>query len=273
MLHKLVFDTTDANTIADSAHVGSHMLDGLGNLLTSADGSHATVANNAIQALDTRGFMYAYDGTGGDWVRLTETGGALDINVKSGELNVDLDGVYVLATNPTPDSVGTIFHSRAASPAISDQIFRSTGGVASADAIVAANVHGIDVNSFGMLFNGTTWDRWQGTGGSANVTISGGTVDVSDAALANTAITANTTSLAVANTAQAAVAAPLANRKYLSIYNNDNRTMYIGPTGVSASTGFPIPPGSLVDLRAGAAVVIDAVSPKAAHDLRYMELS
>jgi len=272
MLHKLVFDTTDTDTIADSAHVGSHTLDGLGKLITSGDGSHATIANNAIQALDTRNFLYGYDATGGDWVRLTETGGALDINVKSGDLTVDLDGIYNVSTNPTPDNVGAIFHNRAATPAVTDQVFRSTGGPL-ADAVVNANVHGIDANAFGMVYNGSTWDRVHGTSGAMNVSIQNTTVQVSDAALANVAITADKTSIAVIGTAQVAVAAPLTDRKYLSIYNNDNRTMYVGPATVTAANGFPVPPGAMLDMRAGAAVPVNVVSTKTAHDMRYMELS
>lgn len=96
---------------------------------------------------------------------------------------------------------------------------------------------------------------------------------VNDAALANTAITAARVLLTAADTAEDVVASPLSNRKYLFIYNNDGRNMYIGPTGVSATSGFPLPPGSMIPLRAGAAIDIEWVSNKEDHDLRYMELS
>ena len=92
-------------------------------------------------------------------------------------VDVDLDGVYNGVSNLTPDSAGLIGHTRAASPAISDQIERMTVGAASGDGIVAANVHGLDVNSFGMIFNGTTWDRMKGTNGVLDVAPLGNVAD------------------------------------------------------------------------------------------------
>jgi len=79
------------------------------------------------------------------------------------------------------------------------------------------------------------------------------------------------TTLASANTAQDVVGSPLANRKELWLYNNDNRKMYIGATGVAAASGFPVSPGSYVILKAGPSVDIEYVSAKASHDLRYLE--
>jgi hypothetical protein len=84
---------------------------------------------------------------------------------------------------------------------------------------------------------------------------SSGTLAVSDAALANIDIFNDVKVLATQAVAQAAVTAALANRKYLWIYNNDNTKVFIGKTGVvSAANGFPISPGSYMELRAGAAI-------------------
>lgn len=104
---------------------------------------------------------------------LTSTGaaGALDVNITNA-IVVDLDGVYDAGTNPTPDTVGAIVHTRAATPDETNQTFRTTGGTANADDVVAANVHGLDVNSFLMGYDGTTWDRLTATGGALNVNIS-----------------------------------------------------------------------------------------------------
>ena len=96
---------------------------------------------------------------------------------------------------------------------------------------------------------------------------------VNDAALANTAITSAVNTLAVANTAEDVVASPLTDRKYLYIYNNDNRKIYIGQSGVAAANGFPVSPGAYMHLRAGAAIDIEWVSAKASHDIRTLELS
>jgi hypothetical protein len=106
-----------------------------------------------------------------------------------------------------------------------------------------------------------------------DVHISNTSVLVNDAALANTAIASGATALSVANTAQDAVASPLSARKYLFLYNNDSKKMYIGQSGVSAANGFPVSPGAYVELRAGAAIDLEFVSAQTSHDLRYLELS
>lgn len=105
---------------------------------------------------------------------LTATGaaGALDVNITNA-IMVDLDGVYDAGTNPTPDTVGAIVHTRAATPDETNQTFRTTGGTANADDVVAANVHGLDVNSFLMGYDGTTWDRLTTTAGALNVNATG----------------------------------------------------------------------------------------------------
>lgn len=333
MKDQLIFDTTSVDTIAETDHVGAHTLSGTGTLIDSK-------SIDSENWLNVAAAMFAGNGTA-----ITESDGALDVNIKTSEISieVDLDGVYSSPDNENPDSSGIIAHVRNASPDESHQTFRSTGGSASSDAVVAANVHGLDVNAFGMLYNGTTWDRVQGTDGAIHIhdggnsiTVDGevsidgsvevtqgtspwvvsatdldirdlthvsdsirlgdGTdlitstlagskqaldvyiagsedVNVSDAALAETAIAGGATLLTTANTAQAAVASALADRKYLYLYNSDNRRMHIGPSGVSEASGFPVSPGSYVMLRAGAAVNVHFVSVKAGHDLRYLELS
>jgi hypothetical protein len=97
--------------------------------------------------------------------------------------------------------------------------------------------------------------------------------DMADESLANTAIANAVNTLAVANTAEDIVASPLADRKYLYVYNNDNRKIYVGATGVSSANGFPVSPGSIIELRAGSAIDIEWVSAKVSHDIRTLELS
>jgi hypothetical protein len=101
-----------------------------------------------------------------------------------------------------------------------------------------------------------------------------GTVTINDAALANTAITANTRTLPVADTAAVAVTAPLANRKYLWVYNYANQQVFIGGAGVTRTNGFPISPGSYMELRAGAAVPVNFVgSLGKTPEIRTLEIS
>lgn len=100
-----------------------------------------------------------------------------------------------------------------------------------------------------------------------------GDLRVVDAALANSGIANAANTLAVANTAEDLVASPLANRKYLFVYNNFNKKMWIGATGVTSSDGFPISPGSYMELRAGAAIDIEYVAADVGHEARTLELS
>jgi len=107
-----------------------------------------------------------------------------------------------------------------------------------------------------------------------NLAESSATIEVSDAALANTAIISKALVLGVADTAQAVVTSPLADRKYLSIYNNDNRKMFIGGSGVTAANGFPISPGSYMELRAGVSSAVFFVgSTGETAAIRTLELS
>jgi len=94
-----------------------------------------------------------------------------------------------------------------------------------------------------------------------------------DDALADTAIANAVNTLAVASTAEDVVAAPLASRKYLWIYNNDNRDIFIGASGVTVAAGFPLPPDGFMELRLGASVDIEWISTKVSHEIRTLEIS
>lgn len=250
---KLTYDPTDANSLAASDTIGAYTLDGSGTRITS------TVVSG-------------------------KTG--LDVNVIS-TIAVDLDGFYVLATNPTPDTVGQILRTRGAAPGLSAQVEPLTAATAASDAVVAANVHGQDVNSFGMVYNGTTWDRLTGTGGAVNVAQStspwvvSGTVTsnqgtspwvVSDAALANTALLSSKKS--VTTTAAAILAAQQANRKYLTFQNLGGSNVFIGGSAVDATTGLRLSNGAMLEgLRLGPALSVFALTSAGTGDLRILEAS
>jgi hypothetical protein len=163
---RLVFDVAN---LSESDNIGAFVRSATGEVIDSQ-----TIA--ATEWLQVASALH--DGSGN---ALSSTGGALDVNITNG-LSVDLDGVYDGATNLNPDNVGMIAHVRAASPGDAQQTFRSTGGAASADDVVAADVQGLDVNAFGMVFDGTTWDRLRGTAGAVHVSDAGGslTVDATD---------------------------------------------------------------------------------------------
>jgi hypothetical protein len=249
MAKKLFYSSTDADTLAASDFAGVH--------------------------------LYASD------TKLTRTtvGGkeALDVNITN-DIAVALNGVYDAVDNLLPDNAGLIGNTRAASPDETGQVERITVGAASADNVVAANVHGLDTNSFGMVYDGTAWDRMLGTGGAVHIHDGGNTITVdgtvavtqstspwvvSDAALANTAILA--TPASVTTTSAVLVASALANRKYMYLYNNGSKAIEIGPSGVAAGSGFPIYPGVYFELRLGAAVALHADAVSGTQDVRVLE--
>jgi hypothetical protein len=84
-----------------------------------------------------------------------------------------------------------------------------------------------------------------------NLAESSATITTSDAALADVAIVAKKETLASVNVAQVASSAPLANRKYLNLYNDGKYIAFIGGSGVDSTDGFPMFPGDVMELRAG----------------------
>lgn len=166
---KLIYDGT---TPADGDSVAAFL---------HATNKLASAAVNSNESLYTIAALN--DGTG---TAITSTAGTgaytgkqgIDVSLISPiSVAVDLNGIYDVSTNPTPDNVGLITFSRAASPGLSDQIQKNTGAAASSDSVVAANVHGQDVNAFGMIFNGTTWDRMRGTAGVVDVNATSAVAD------------------------------------------------------------------------------------------------
>lgn len=96
---------------------------------------------------------------------------------------------------------------------------------------------------------------------------------VNDAALAEGAIGSKADTLGAAATAENVVGTNQASRKYLFVYNNDNRKVYIGGSGVDKDNGFPVSPGSYMELRAGSSMNVFYDSEKTGHAIRTLEMS
>lgn len=270
MKDHLIFDITDADTIADSDSVGAY--------IRAADGTRITHTNDAGNSKDRLDVLGVLADAAGNTVGVTS--GALDVNVTSPiPIDVELDGVYDGVTNTDPDNVGVIFHTRNAAPGDIQQVERTTaGGLGQVLSANIGNINAMDTNSFLYAINDTNGNAeqltWNNTNGGLEVYLTGSDpVTVNDAALANTSIANAVNTLAVASTAEDVVASPLADRKYLYVYNNDNRRIFLGASGVTQANGFPVSPGSYLELRAGAAVDIEWVSPKVGHNIRTLELS
>lgn len=240
MKQQLIFDTTDANTIADSDSVGAFLRSSDGTLIT-----HTTVGGK--EALD---------------VRVAE-----GINVE-----VDLDAADDSVAAWLSDGAGNAIGSTGGALHISD-----AGGSLTVDAT------DLDIRDLDAAQDSVQSNLFDGAGTALTSTLEGAKqaldvfvaneIEVNDAAIANTAIVAAANALDVADTAESAVASALANRKYLFIHNEGNRTAYIGGAGVDAATGFPLSPKAVIELRAGAAVDVQWVSANTSQEIRTLELS
>jgi hypothetical protein len=111
------------------------------------------------------------------------------------------------------------------------------------------------------------------TSNALNVYVAGGFTDVDDS-LANSAIftekrQVSTTAIAVT------AAAALTDRKWLYIANEGTKVMYIGPSGVTTASGFPMYKGERMELRCGAAnnPYIIGEAGASNEDIRVMQLS
>jgi hypothetical protein len=246
------------------------------------------------------------DGSGN---AITSTAGALDVNIKS-PLVVDInvshindsikigDGVDFLAVN-ADGSINAVVSATDLDirdlAFATDSVTAHQGGVwnigtltsITNDVNIADGGNSITVDAVNLdirdlvaatdsvsswLYDGSG-NAISSTAGSLNVNLTNASITTSDAALADTAILSSAKLLAAGGTAEAVVTSALANRKYLSLYNNSNRAMYIGSATVSASNGFPVSPGSYIDLRAGAAVAVNYVGAVTGQDLRVLQLS
>lgn len=335
MKDHLIFDTTDATTIAATDSVGAYIRSSDGTLFT-----HTTVGSK--EALDVRiaeginvevdldqsddsvaigdgttlfgaavedvaagaghsGFasmavqdavLSALGSIDGDFTHLrTNANGALWVEFVNSSIAVTATDLDIRDLTHVSDSVkigdGTDFLAVAADGSIA---VTDNGGSLTVDGTVAATQSGTwtvglsEDHNYGAVGASTLRTAAQignatgaadfGSGATTAQTLRVALAsDTGDVALANSAIANAVNTMSVANTAENVVASPLANRKYLLIYNNKNKTTYIGASGVSAANGFPLSPGSRLELRAGAAVDIEWVAEDTSQELRTLELS
>jgi hypothetical protein len=259
MKDHLIFDVTDANSIADSDSVGAYLRASDGTLLTHSDvGGKKALDVSVADGINVEVDLSHVDdsvrlGDGTSFFTSTSENGdiALDVHISNSNIEV------TQGTSPwvIGDGGGSITVD-AVDLDIRDLQFAT-------DQVQIGNASG--VADFG---SGAT------TAQTLRVSLATDTsLNVNDAALADTAILSAADTLAVAGTAETVVASALANRKYLFVYNNDNRKMYIGGSGVTAANGFPVSPGSYLEMRAGASSAVYYNSDKASHAIRTLELS
>jgi hypothetical protein len=231
--NRLVFDPTDANSIAASANVGAYLRGSDGTLITQTGGKLDVNATISASDLDIRDLVYTSDSVtahqGGTWDIGTLTSITNDVNIADGGNSITVDA--------------------------SDLDIRDL--VAATDSVSAWVKDG-------------SGNAITSTSSALDVNIKSGDIDDS---LANTACAV--AAKAVSTSAVALVASALTNRKWVYIANEGSKKGYIGPSGVTTATGFPLHAGERAELRAGASVALYAIGATGAssEDYRIMELS
>lgn len=293
-LHKLVFDATDADSIAASANVGAYLRASDGTLLTHTDvGGKKALDVRVAEGINVEVDLNAADDSVAAWLSdgagnaISSTAGSLNVNLTNTSIavtatnldirdlvfatdKVDVSGSEVSLSAGTLAALETITVLQGTSP----WVIGDGGGSITVDA-VNLDIRDLTAasDSVASWVNDGTGNAIGSTAGALNVNISSGTLTTSDAALANTGI------LAVAEAVGTSVAQivdggdELASRKYLYVYNNGNKNTFIGQTGITTSTGFPIPPGAILEARIGAAVDVFMIAQAASQNVRTLQLS
>jgi hypothetical protein len=266
-MKKLVFDTTDAQSILDSDSVGAYLRASDGTLLTHTDvGGKKALDVRVAEGINVEVDLSHVDdsvqiGDGTDILAINADG-SINITDNGGSLTVD--AVDLDIRDLTQADEITVYQGT--SPWVVSATDLDIRDLDAAQDNIASWTH----DGAGTAITSTV----NGPDTGLDVNIINSSVLVNDAALANTAIANATNTLDVANTAENVVASPLANRKYLFIRNMSNKEMYIGASGVTATNGFPLSPAQIMELRIGAAVDIEFVGRTGeTPEIRTLELS
>lgn len=240
-LHRLTFDTSDATSIAQSANVGAYLRDSGGDLLTST-------LVGADQALDVNLVQS---------VTLTVQATDLDIrDLSASQDNVAIsDGTDTLAVNAD----GSINITDNSGSITVDATQLDIDDLNATDDAVAAWTH----DGSGNAITSTTGHL------DVNIASSDIEIDVEDD-LADTALASSAESVSTSGTL---FTSDLANRRFIWLYNNGNKAVYIGPSGVATSDGFPIFPGSILEARIGPNVAVHAVAESGTQEVRALQAS
>ena len=312
MKDQLIFDVTDADTIADSDSVGAFLRASDGTLLTHSDvGGKKALDVSIADGVNVEVDLSHIDdsvrlGDGTAFFTSTSENGdiALDVHLSNSSIAVtavDLDIRDLAFATDKVDVSGSEVSLDAATLAALETINAVQSGVwdigtvttltgitndvniADGGNSITVDAIDLDIRDLTAASDSVQSNMFDGAGTALTSTLVGGDqaldvnisneISVNDAALADTAILSAADTLAAAGTAETVVAANLAARKYLLVRNNDNRVMYIGAAGVTAANGFPVSPGSYLEMRAGASVDVYYNSEKSGHAIRTLELS
>ena len=221
-LDLLEFDTTDA---ANSDNVGAYMLAG-----TDGDAIESTVVNSK-ESLNVAAALFS-----GAGVAITETSGAMDVNISSADINVAIDFEYA---EDAASSGG--------------ETFASVGGIRQDTLATSTSADGdytpFKVNAEGSLYTATT-------------------LSPPNTAFASAAVSIDTTVGGVA-----IPASPLANRKTMIVQNEGNTIIYLGPSGLTTSTGLALGKRKTIELELGPSALLFGIVGSGTQSVRAFEQS
>jgi len=258
--NRLVYDPTDANTVASSSTVGAYILAGDDGSPIGSTAGALDVNIGSVTDLDIRDLTHVSDS-----VKIGDGTEFLAVNV-DGSINAvvtatDLDIRALTQTDEITAYQGT-----------SPWVIGDGGGSITVDAsqLDIDDLNATDDAVAAWLSDGSG-NAIGSTGGSLDVNVTND-IDVDDG-IANTAI--ENTATAVSTSAVNVVSSALSSRKYIAFANEGNKALFVGKTGVTTANGFPLYPGMQQSWRIGPSVAVQAIGGNGAssEDLRVMELS
>ena len=252
-------DIDDLNATDDA--VAAWLNDGSGNAIGSTAGSLDVNITNSVLSIDDNGGSITVDGS--------VTVSATDLDIR--DLTHVSDSVKI--------GDGTDFLAIAADGSIAVTDNGTTLSVDDGGGSLTVDATQLDIDDLNATDDAVA--AWLNDGSGNAITSSAGALDVNiqssdieidvEDDLADTAIASAsetvTTSSAALNTSD------LANRRFIWMYNNGNKEIFIGPSGVATGDGFPLFPGSILEARIGPNVAIHAVSASGSQDIRVLQAS
>ncbi len=277
----LVFDTADAS---GSDNVGAYLLAG-----TDGDAIESTIVNSK-ESLNVAAAMFS-----GAGVAITETSGALDVNISNAaDINVQIDSEYAEDSAFTDLDIGmhmlSVRQDSISSSTSTDGDYASFKSTASGRIYVDSEISG---SSGDLSVVGNVADDAADSGspvkigsraldGASALSAISGANDRADAVSdlyrrlwvndsANVGVAS--VEVSVATTETAVPATELAGRKLLILQNQSNTgSIFVGPTGVTISTGLEIPKRGSLEIPAGEGIALFGIVSSGTSACRVFEL-
>lgn len=294
---KLVFDVTDAGTIAASDSLGAYVRAGDDGTLIGhvSDALKVNFTNTSLAVtatdLDIRDLTQAdeitvFQGTD-PWI-IADGGGSITVDGSvsiTGSVTVTATDLDIRDLQFATDSVdvsgssvsitGDVNVTQGTSP----WVIGDGGGSITVDGSVTVSATDLDIRDLSASQDSVASHLFDGSGNA--ITSSSGALDVNiqssdieinveddkaNVALENSAVSVTTTSAAL-------LASQLSARKFMWVQNLGNRAIFVGKSGVTTSNGLRLSPGSVLEIRLGPSVSMHAVSDSGTQDTRVMEAS